>query len=210
MTGRAGETSTRRTARSKITPEREAELYEAVLELLRERGYEALTMDAIAARTRSSKATLYRQWGTKGQLVIAALRHGKPFDIEDIDTGTLAGDLREMTRRTGKAAGEDTELLQAITHAARQDEDLRLAMREMLIRPENEVLERALARGAERGEVDPGNPALGYVVHALLGALLARPLIEDDYADGPYLEHFLDSVVLPALLLRPENPRPRP
>lgn len=49
--------------RSRITPEREAELYAAVLDLLREVGYEALTMDAIAARTKSSKATLYRQWG---------------------------------------------------------------------------------------------------------------------------------------------------
>ncbi|GAA2060268.1 TetR/AcrR family transcriptional regulator [Streptomyces carpaticus] len=193
----------RRTSRTKITPEREAELYEAVLELLRERGYDALTMDAVAARTRSSKATLYRQWGSKGQLVIAALRHGKPFDIDDIDTGTLAGDLREMARRTGRAACEDTELLQGITVAARQDEDLRLAMRELLIRPEGAVLDRALRRGVERGEVHPDNPALGYVIPALLGALIARPLIEDDYADGPYLEHFLDSVVLPALLGRP-------
>ena len=40
--------------RTRITPEREAELYEAVLDLLREVGYDALTMDAVAARTRSS------------------------------------------------------------------------------------------------------------------------------------------------------------
>jgi AcrR family transcriptional regulator len=45
-------------AGSRITPEREAELYEAVLDLLREAGYDGLTMDAIATRTRSSKATL--------------------------------------------------------------------------------------------------------------------------------------------------------
>ena len=51
--------------RSRITPEREAELYRAVLDLLREVGYDALTMDAVAARTKSSKATLYRQWGAE-------------------------------------------------------------------------------------------------------------------------------------------------
>lgn len=50
-------------ARTRLTPERESELYGAVLDLLREVGYDALTMDAVAARTRSSKATLYRQWG---------------------------------------------------------------------------------------------------------------------------------------------------
>ena len=64
--------------RSRITPEREAELYAAVLDLLREVGYDALTMDAVAARTRSSKATLYRQWGGKAKLVVRALRHQKP------------------------------------------------------------------------------------------------------------------------------------
>ncbi len=55
--------------RSRLTPEREAELYAAVLDLLREVGYDALTMDAVAARTRASKATLYRQWQGKPELV---------------------------------------------------------------------------------------------------------------------------------------------
>ena len=67
--------------RSRITPEREAELYEAVLDLLREVGYDALTMDAVAARTRSSKATLYRQWGGKAELVARPIRHNKPGEI---------------------------------------------------------------------------------------------------------------------------------
>ncbi len=71
------------TRRSRITPEREAELYEAVLDLLREVGYDALTMDAVAARTRSSKATLYRQWGGKAELVAKAIRHNKPVDLAD-------------------------------------------------------------------------------------------------------------------------------
>ncbi|MGO4429316.1 TetR family transcriptional regulator, partial [Streptomyces sp. MCAF7] len=46
--------------RSRLSPERESELYEAVMGLLTEVGYDALTMDAVAARTHSSKATLYR------------------------------------------------------------------------------------------------------------------------------------------------------
>ena len=79
--------------RSRITPEREAELYGAVLDLLREVGYDAVTMDAVAARTRSSKATLYRQWGGKAELVVRAMRSQKPGGIADIDTGTLRGDL---------------------------------------------------------------------------------------------------------------------
>src|SRR3954449_11409393 len=84
--------------RSRITPEREAELYEAVLELLREVGYDALTMDAVATRTRSSKATLYRQWGGKAELVVKALRSQKPH-FDEVDTGSLRGDLHAIALR---------------------------------------------------------------------------------------------------------------
>lgn len=76
--------------RSRITPEREAELYAAVLDLLREVGYDALTMDGVAARTRSSKATLYRQWGGKAELVAKAVRHNKPgASAAEVNTGSL-------------------------------------------------------------------------------------------------------------------------
>jgi len=61
--------------RTRLTSERESELYQAVIDLVREVGYEAMTMDAVAARSRSSKATLYRQWQGKPQLVAAAMRH---------------------------------------------------------------------------------------------------------------------------------------
>ncbi|MFJ2114698.1 TetR/AcrR family transcriptional regulator, partial [Streptomyces sp. NPDC087850] len=85
--------------RSRITPERETELYRAVLDLLREVGYDALTMDAIASRTRSSKATLYRQWKGKPQLVATALRRSKPVSVGELDTGSLRGDFQTLVTR---------------------------------------------------------------------------------------------------------------
>ncbi|WP_143670475.1 TetR/AcrR family transcriptional regulator, partial [Streptomyces antimycoticus] len=88
--------------RSKISPEREQEFYQAVLDLLQEGGYEALTIEAVAARTRASRSTLYRQWCGKPQLVVAALRSCKrPFALEGIDTGSLAGDLRAVAAAVG-------------------------------------------------------------------------------------------------------------
>ena len=57
--------------RSKITPEREQEFFDAVLEQIRECGYEAVTMEGVASSTRCSKSTLYRQWKTKPQFVVA-------------------------------------------------------------------------------------------------------------------------------------------
>src|ERR1700756_903804 len=98
--------------RSRITHEREAELYEAVLDLLREVGYDALTMDAVAARTKSSKATLYRQWGGKAELVAKAVRHGKPGGFADeVDTGSLRSDLHALTLRSDACEMEQNSAL---------------------------------------------------------------------------------------------------
>ncbi|GAA1933619.1 TetR/AcrR family transcriptional regulator [Streptomyces sodiiphilus] len=190
-----------RSARTKLTPEREQELYEAVLELLRERGYDALTMDAVASRTRSSKATLYRQWHSKLQLVMSALRQSKGISLGDIDTGTLEGDLREMSRQVSESAGEDTALLHALSHAGFRDPELMRALREVLFDPEIRILKAALARAVDRGELDAGNPASDYLVPVFLGALMSRPLIEGRHADTEYLDRFIDAVIRPALRL---------
>ncbi|MEU2428060.1 MULTISPECIES: TetR/AcrR family transcriptional regulator [unclassified Streptomyces] len=190
-------------ARSRITPEREAELYEAVLDLLREVGYDALTMDAVAARTRSSKATLYRQWGSKPELVARALRHDKPVDISAIDTGSLRGDFHAIVERTDDCQMEkDSALMRALAHAVHENPELHAALRELLIEPEVIGLDTVLRRAVDRGEVSADNPALTYVSHMLVGAFVARQLIEDRNVDQAFLSDYLDAVVLPALGVR--------
>ncbi|MFI9720581.1 TetR/AcrR family transcriptional regulator [Streptomyces sp. NPDC052396] len=186
--------------RTRLTPEREGELYEAVLALLREVGYEALTMDAVAARTRSSKATLYRQWKGKPELVASALRHTKPVCLDDIDTGSLRGDLVAMADKADERRMEqDVALMRGLGHAIHRDRDLHRALRELLIEPEMAAMRRMLQRAVDRGEVAPGRPAMEYVGHMMLGGFITRPLIEDCPVDRAYLVRYIDAVVLPAL-----------
>ncbi|HET6356773.1 TetR/AcrR family transcriptional regulator [Streptomyces sp. NBC_00879] len=188
------------TARSRLTPEREAELYEAVLDLLREVGYDALTMDAVAARTRSSKATLYRQWRSKPELVVKALRNNKPVSVADIDTGTLRGDFHAMVERTDDCQMEkDSALMRGLAQAIHGNPDLHRALRELLIEPEITGLDTLLRRAVERGEVSVDNPALDFVPHMLVGAFVARQLIEDRTPDPAFVKQYIDAVVLPAL-----------
>lgn len=188
------------TPRSRLTPEREAELYEAVLDLLREVGYDALTMDAVATRTRSSKATLYRQWGSKPELVARALRHNKPVRVGDIDTGSLRADFHAMVERTDDCQMEkDSSLMRGLAQAIHTHPDLHRALRELLIEPEITGLDTLLRRAVERGEVSVDNAALGFVPHMLVGAFVARQLIEDRTPDRTFLTQYLDAVVLPAL-----------
>ncbi|MET8943139.1 TetR/AcrR family transcriptional regulator [Streptomyces sp. NPDC004542] len=193
------ETATAR--RSRITPEREAELYEAVLELLREVGYDALTMDAVAARTRSSKATLYRQWGGKAELVAKAVRHGKPgHSADDVDTGSLKGDLHALTLRADDCEMEQSSaLMRGLAMAIHSNPDLLRAFKEHLIEPELVEMRRVLQRAVDRGEIRPDNPAIDFVMHMVIGGFAARTMIDEQPPTQAFLLAYIDAVVLPAL-----------
>ncbi|MFF5874750.1 TetR/AcrR family transcriptional regulator [Streptomyces californicus] len=185
--------------RSKITPERAQELYAAVLDLLRESGYESLTMEGVASRTRCGKSTLYRQWGSKPELVVAALRGTRRMRLPHIDTGTLAGDLLEAARAIGEASVRDTPLMHALSHAALQSPELLCALREALIAPEVAAIDAMVRRGQERGEIAADHPGAAFVSAQLLGVMRARPLLEGRYADAAYLTGFAERAILPGL-----------
>jgi AcrR family transcriptional regulator len=198
--GVSGMTEVATARRSRITPEREAELYEAVLDLLREVGYDALTMDAVAARTRSSKATLYRQWGGKAELVAKAVRHDKPGSIGEIDTGSLRGDLHALTLRSDDCKMEqNSALMRGLAMAIHTDPDLLKAFREHLIEPEMAEFRCVLQRAVDRGEVHSDNPAIDYLVHMMVGAFAARTMIDEQPPTQAFLLSYIDAVVLPAL-----------
>ncbi|MGP2442683.1 TetR/AcrR family transcriptional regulator C-terminal ligand-binding domain-containing protein [Streptomyces sp. JW3] len=185
--------------RSKLTPEREQEFLDAVLDQVRECGYDAVTMEGIAVTTRCSKSTLYRQWRTKPQFVAAALRSRRQVRFEGIDSGSLAEDLRLAARAAGDWSGKDTRLLQALGHAVVEDPELKLALREALVEPEIAALRGILRRGIDRGEVAADHPALEFVPVQMFGVLRIRPVMEGEYADGDYLVRYVEAVVLPAL-----------
>lgn len=70
-----------------------AAVHAAVLVELAERGYVALSVEAVAARARTSKASLYRRWPGKRELVLAAVQAGVPEPEDLPDSGSLRSDL---------------------------------------------------------------------------------------------------------------------
>jgi AcrR family transcriptional regulator len=185
--------------RTRLSSEREAELYRAVLDLLVASGYEALTMDAVAHAAKTSKATIYRQWGGKPGLVASALRHLKSDQVAEEDSGSLRGDLLAVARIVGCVAVENGQLFAAISHAVQADPALAAAVRECMAEPSSHLFDRVIERAVGRGEVDPRNPAIAHVSRLFLQAIVARPILEGRYVDGDYLAGLVDSVVLPAL-----------
>ncbi len=71
-------------------------ILEATLELLVEVGFSALTVEGVASRAGVGKATIYRRWPSKLPLVVEAF--GNLPGFEDVDTGSVAEDLKQMLR----------------------------------------------------------------------------------------------------------------
>ena len=80
-------------------PRIDSAVLQATVDLLSETGYAELSVDAIARCAGTSKPAIYRRWPSKAHLVHEAVF---PIDsgTELPDTGSLAGDVREMVRRT--------------------------------------------------------------------------------------------------------------
>ena len=77
--------------RPRVEGERESEILDAALDLLARVGYDRMTMDAVAAEAKASKATLYRRWSTKSALVVdAILRSKEALQAPEVDTAACA------------------------------------------------------------------------------------------------------------------------
>lgn len=179
---------------------REQAILRACLELVAERGYDRLTMDAVADRARASKATIYRRWSGKPQLIADALRicDSGVFAVEE--SGSLRGDLLAVLRAMrAKFGNQDTALIGGIIHAMQGDPELAGIMRAQIARNKQTVGEVIAKRALDRGEDVPDVELLRDV---LTGQLIVRLLITGEPVDDAYLSQLVDRVLLP-LLTRP-------
>src|SRR5271156_5658417 len=73
---------------------RQQAILDAAVELVAEVGYDRMSMDAIALRAKASKATIYRHWPGKAELVTEAIRRRvSPASEPLVDSGSLRGGL---------------------------------------------------------------------------------------------------------------------
>ncbi|WP_158630317.1 TetR/AcrR family transcriptional regulator [Glycomyces terrestris] len=188
--------------RSRLSPERESEIFGAVVKLVSEHGYEKVTMQQIAAEARTSTATLYRRWNGKPRLVVESIRHLKPHPLETVDTGSLRGDLLAGVGPMSRTAPADHDLMAGIHNAGRSDDDLAAAVREVIAEPVELAVEAVIDRAIARGEIDPDPPGRRFVHELLLAPVVVRPMIVGELPDEEYLTAYIDAVILPALGVR--------
>jgi len=133
----------------------EGALLEAAWDELMAVGYASLTMEGVAARANANKTVIYRRWPTRGELVMAALRHHKT-SIEVPDTGNLRGDVLALLRALSERNVELAGVIGVLQAEYYQETGITPAeLRERVPGGNTEIMERLLRRAIDRGEVDP-------------------------------------------------------
>ena len=168
----------------------------ATLELLVETGYRSLTMEGVRARAGVGKATIYRRWSSKEQLVRDAIVFMHD-DFEAPDTGSLRGDYEGMAalvRAAAHRAGAATFMPRLLGDAA-NDPELHAIFYDNLVEPRRAqmraVLQRAVARREIRDDVD-----IELIIDLFAGPVVYRLLITGgDYAQLPAVDEQLDALL---------------
>lgn len=176
------------------------------LDLLGEVGFDRLTMDAVAARARASKATLYRHWAGKAELVTEALRDRVLVPAEIPDTGSVRGDLvAGLSLMVREVRDRDLHLAQGLLTALRDQPELAGCLRSQVVEDRCGAARAWIDREIARGTLPDGAEAAP-VADVAVPMIMMRMLVTGEPVDEAYLERVVDEVVLP-LLCRSAPPR---
>jgi AcrR family transcriptional regulator len=172
----------------------DAAILGATIELLGDGGIAGLSMDLLAKRAGVSKATIYRRWASKEELVIDALRTAPPT-IPLPDTGTVHGDLVAYATSLAEKvrSAPHTDVLPHLIEAAVFDERLRDSLH-AYIRSRQEPIRTILRRAVERGELADADD-IELIVDLMIGPFLYRRLMTGGSITKRYATRLVDFVL---------------
>lgn len=172
----------------------------AALDLLAEVGYDQMTMDAIAQRARASKATIYRRWSGKADLVVAALRrHATPPQMPLPETGSLRDDLVAVLDVMRVNLGEqDAAVILGLLTAMRHEPQLADTLRRQVIDVKKDAFDPVLTRYVERG-VLPEMIDRALLAEVSSALLFSRLFITGGPLDTTFVEYLVDGVLMPLI-----------
>lgn len=189
-------------------PKLDAALIDATLHLLADAGYSALTMEAVAAAAGVGKATLYRRWSGKEQLVVDAIA----TLVEPAEAPAGAGvrhELVAMLEAVGRKSGSSLagKIFPRLIGESAASPELMRRYRAQVLDPRRErfraVLLRGVAEGLVRADLD-----LDYAIDLLVGPMAYRNLIRSDPPPGPDFAPRVVDDLLVAFAPRTTDPGP--
>ena len=180
---------------------RDPEILEVALDVLSETGYDGMTVDMVATRAKAGKATLYRRWPSKAELVLDAVVCMKAVDLslDSLpDTGTLRGDLMAMIKTPSIRESErKLKVMAGIASMIARSPELAAAAREALVEPRATANRIFFRRAIDRGEISADVDVellcmIGPSMVAYRVLMLGKPV------DREFLIANIDKIILPA------------
>jgi AcrR family transcriptional regulator len=206
-----GEATVPRRRGRPLAPPRPASIQAAVLDVLAAVGYRGLTMDQVAAVAGVSKATIYRRWPSKVDLLVSVIDQATDDSLSGIDTGSLHDDLVALLDAlAGILAGPGGGASRALLGVLDDEPVLADAYRRGPLARWDRAFQDAFDRAAARGEVARGTGRT-LAAEAGAGILVQRWLTTGQDVRGDFAARVVDEVMVPLLgLAAPASGGSRP
>lgn len=186
----------------KRDPSRDGVILEAAVHVLAEAGYVGMTMDMVATRAGAGKATLYRRWPSKTDLVLDAvtrMKRGQAALDQLPDTGTIRGDLLVLFEpQSAEEAEHRLSVMAGLASMLAHDPVFTEIGDAAIIEPWADASRVLIERGIERGEVAAAVD-IETLSRLIPSMAISRALVQRKPADREFLVELIDGVLLPAL-----------
>jgi AcrR family transcriptional regulator len=187
-----GELATRGRPRS---AEADAAILGAAIDELAEHGFDELTIERVAHRAGVGKATIYRRWASKTELVVDAVGSLKA-PLAEPSTGSTRDDLIELLG-AGVGSDDDPRLVRVLVGLCmelQRNAEMGARYRERFVEPRRraayEILQRAVDRGELRADTD-----FDLLLDAVVGPLFYRQLVAARAMSHDDFERLVDLVL---------------
>ncbi len=152
-------------------------ILKAASELLEERGFGGFSIEAVAARSRAARSTIYRWWPSRGALAMAGFLAETAPKIAYRSTGSAIADIKEQMKLVARVYGGTVgRTISAIVAQAQGDEQTLKALLDGYVLPRRAEAKQVLKRGIDSGELR-ADLDLDVVVDALYGPIWYRILV---------------------------------
>jgi AcrR family transcriptional regulator len=127
-------------------------ILQATLELIGEKGFRGTSMDAVAERAGVSKATIYRRWKSKEELV-GALLDALADVVRIVDSGDPFDDLVETSRYAAEHGEPVSRLITALQGEAAANPEFDVLFREKLLERRREQMREFIRNAIDAGHI---------------------------------------------------------
>lgn len=180
----------------------DARIIEAAIDILEDAGFDSMTMDMVAGRAKAGKATVYRRWASKAELVRDALvwMSTSSVNLDELpDTGTLRGDLLGVMKPYSlEYSQRKLRVLAGLGSFFSEHRKLAEDVNEQIFRPWTGVNRQLMQRALERGEIT-NEASIEMACQVIVSMTLYRTVTLNKPFDKDVYSDLLDNLLLPAL-----------